>query len=116
MSDAIQNFLLSHFPITGLAAYSVRSSDTLLESQCLSKSLYPGTAEQMLARIVKNGRALLPSGHRPAHYCWTFEAHQVYVAARPDGLCLVLLMENNVAVQQSAIKDVLQGFLEMNGA
>jgi hypothetical protein len=113
MNDLIQNFIMSRFPIVGLAAYSVHSSDAALETQCLSKSLYAETTKQMLAIIVKNGLSLLPSGGRSAHYCWTFEAHQVYVAVRTDGFALALLMENNVSVQQAAVKDVLKSFLEL---
>jgi hypothetical protein len=109
----IQNFIMARFPIPGLAAYSVHSPVAAIESQCLSKSLYAGTADQMLVRVIKNGRALLPSGGRPANYCWTFEAHQVFVAIRADGLSLALLMENNVNVQPSTVKDVLQDFLDL---
>src|SRR5262245_29564518 len=113
MTDIIQNFILSHFPITCLAAYSMRSFEFFFDSHFLSKSLYPGTVEEMLGQVIKNGRILLPSGARPAHYCWTFEAHQVYVAARVDGLSLALLMENNIGVQLASIKGVLQAFLDL---
>jgi hypothetical protein len=113
MSDMIQNFIMTRFPIPGLAAYSVHSPVAALESQCLSKSLYGGTADQMLSHVIKCGRVLLPSGGRPVNYCWTFEAHQVYVAVRADGLSLALLMENNVNVQPSTVRDVLEGFLDL---
>jgi hypothetical protein len=116
MSDMVQNFIMARFPIAGMAAYSVHSSDQVLQSQSLSRSLYAATTEQMLASVVKNGLALLPPGGRPAHYCWTFEAHQVFVAVRTDGLALALLMENNVSVQLSSVKNLLQSFLELQEA
>lgn len=116
MSDMIQNFIMSRFPIAGLAAYSVHSSNTVIESECLSKSLYAATARQMLDNVVINGITILPAGGRPAHYCWTFEGHEVYVALRPDGLALALLMENNVSVQRSTVKDVLQTFLDLQNS
>src|SRR5262245_10477938 len=113
MSDMITNFIMTRFPIPGLAAYSVHSPIAAIESQCLSKSLYAGSADQMLSRVIKNGRAILPSGGRPANYCWTFEAHQVFVAVRRDGLSLALLMENNVNVQPTTVKDLLRDFLDL---
>jgi len=113
MSEMIQNFVMSRFPIAGMAAYSVHTSNTVLQSQSLSRSLYAATTEQMLTSVVKNGLALLPPDGRPARYCWTFEAHQVFVAVRADGLALALLMENNISVQLSSVKDVLQSFLEL---
>ena len=113
MSDMIQNFIMSRFPIPGMAAYSVHASNTVIETQCLSKSLYAATARQMLDNVVINGITILPAGKRAAHYCWTFEAHEVYVAVRPDGLALALLMENNVSVQRASVKDVLQSFLDL---
>ena len=116
MNDIIQNFIMARFPIVGLAAYSVHSAKTLLCCQCLSKSVYAATTEQMLTSIVINGGTLLPSGGRPAHYCWTFEGHQVYVAVRPDGFALALLMENNVSVQRATLKDLLQSFLDLQEA
>lgn len=113
MNDVIQNFIMSRLPIAGLAAYSVHSSHAVIQSQSLSKSLYAATVEQMLTTVVKNGIALLPSGGRSAHYCWTFESHQVFVAARADGFALALLMENNLSVQLSSVKDLLKSFLEL---
>jgi hypothetical protein len=113
MTDAIANFLSSSFPIGGLAAYSVHISDRLLEAQCFSKSLYPASTQEMLNRVVQSGRALLPPGEGRVQYCWTFEGHRVYVAARPDGFCLALLAENNPSTQLQRIRDTLQGFLEL---
>jgi hypothetical protein len=55
------DFLSSRLPIHGLAAYSLRSSGAQVASQCFSKSLYPNTTEEMLIRVVEEGRALLPS-------------------------------------------------------
>ena len=113
MSDIIQSFLSSRLPIAGVAAYSVHMSGSLLDAQCLSKSLYPSTTEEMLNRVVKGGRELLPAGERPAQYCWTFEAHRIYVASRADGASLALLVENNPGVPISLVQETLQGFLEL---
>ena len=54
---------------------------------------------RMLSGLVQGGRALLPVAERPVQYCWTFEGHRVYVAARPDGVSLALLVENNHTTQ-----------------
>jgi hypothetical protein len=113
MNDALQSFISSRLPIVGVAAYSLQASDRVLESQCLSKSLYPSSTEEMLARVVKSGRDLLPAGERPAQYCWTFEAHRVYVASRVDGFCLALLVENNPGSQLLRVQETLQGFLDL---
>jgi hypothetical protein len=56
---------------------------------------------------------MLPSGERPAHYCWTFECHRVYVAVRLDGMCLSLLVENNPNAQLARIQQTLQDFLDL---
>ena len=113
MTDLVQNFIMARLPIAGLAAYSVHSSTAVIQSQPLSRSLYAATVEQMLTSVVRNGLALLPSGGHSAHYCWTFEAHQIFVAVRADGFALALLMENNVSVQLSSVKDILKSFLEL---
>ena len=112
MSD-VENFLSSRLPIGGVAAYSIRRGNDVLAADCLSKSLYPSSTEEMLARVVRGGRALLPCGDHPARYCWTFEGHRVYVAARPDGVCLALLVENNASAQLVSINETLQAFLDL---
>jgi len=112
MSD-VENFLSSRLPIGGVAAYSIHLPNGVLVEECLSKSLYPSCAEQMLARVVQGGRALLSCGEHAAHYCWTFEVHLVYVAARPDGVCLALLVENNRSAQLDRVKETLQAFLDL---
>lgn len=113
MNELISNFLSSRLPISGLAAYSIHLPMRMLEIQCLSKSLYPSSTEEMMSRVVQGGRALLPAGQGAAQYCWTFEAHRVYVAARPDGFSLALLVENNPRTQLVRVKETLQGFLDL---
>jgi len=112
MSD-IQTFLSSCLPIGGVAAYSIQEPGGILGTECFSKSLYPTSTEQMLTRVIKEGRDLLPCGEIASQYCWTFEAHLVYVAARADGVCLALLVENNPNAQLVRIKETLQGFLDL---
>lgn len=116
MNELITNFLSSRLPISGLAAYSIHIPTRMLEIQCLSKSLYPTSTEEMMSRVVKSGRGLLPSSEGAAQYCWTFEAHRIYVAARPDGFSLALLVENNPRTQLVRIKETLQGFLDLTEA
>jgi hypothetical protein len=108
------SFLSSRLPIGGVVAYSIRRGNDVLAADCFSKSLYPSSTEEMLARIVRGGGALLPCGEQPARYCWTFEGHRVYVAARPDGVCLALLVENNANAKLVSINETLQGFLDMS--
>ena len=113
MSEVTENFLSSRLPIAGLAAYTLQPGDGAVETECLSKSLYPSSTAQMLARLVQSSRSLLPSGEWPAHYCWTFECHRVYVAARPDGGCLALLVDNNPSAQLLRVQQTLQDFLDL---
>ena len=113
MNELISHFIASCLPISGLAAYSIHLPTQMLEVQCLSKSLYPSSTQEMMTRVVQGGRALLPCGESPAQYCWTFEAHRVYVASRPDGFSLALLVENNPKTQAVRIKETLQGFLDL---
>ena len=113
MSDAIANFLSAHLPIAGLAAYCVHLPNRLLDAQCFSKSLYPTSTEEMLSQIVQGGRTLLPAKEQIIQYCWTFEGYRVYVAARPEGVCLALLVENNPSTQMVRIQETLQGFVDL---
>ena len=113
MNELITKFLASRVPIGGLSAYSIHIPTRMIEVQCFSKSLYPTSTEAMLNNIVQSGRSLLPCGESPAQYCWTFEAHRVYVASRPDGFSLALLVENNPKTQVVRIKETLQGFLDL---
>jgi hypothetical protein len=113
MSDVIENYLSTRLPIGGLAAYSIHAPNRMLSVQCLSKSLYPFSTEQMLNRVVQSGRVLLSCGEQAAHYCWTFETQRVYIATRPDGFSLALLVENNPSIQLIRIKETLQGFLDL---
>jgi hypothetical protein len=107
------DFLSSKLPIHGVAAYSIRASGAAVAGQCFSKSLYPNSTEEMLARLMQEGPNLFPSNGTAANYCWTFEAHHIYVAARADGVSLALLVENTAGIQLARIREVLQGFLGM---
>jgi hypothetical protein len=113
MNDVLENFLSSHLPIVGLVAYSIQLPERALATKCFSKSLYPSATEQMLTRVVQSGRTLMPAGRSAARYCWIFECLRVYVAARADGACLALLVENNPGVQMLRIQETLQGFGEL---
>ena len=113
MNDALENFLSSRLPIVGLVAYSIQLPDRALATKCFSKSLYPSATEQMLTRVVHSGRTLLPAGQSAASYCWVFECLRVHVAARADGACLALLVENNPGVQMRRIQETLQAFGEL---
>ena len=116
MNDVLENFLAPRLPIVGVVAYSIHLPDRVLATQCFSKSLYPSTAEQMLTRLVASGRGLLPAGQSAARYCWIFDCLRVYVAARPDGTCLALLVENNPGAQVVRIQETLQAFVELPSA
>ncbi len=113
MSDSLESFLSSRLPIVGLVGYSIQTPDRVLARECLSKSVYPTTVDQLLNGVVNSGRAALPPGEQPAQYCWTFEYLRVYVAARPDGACLALLVENNPGVQMVRVQEALQAFLDL---
>jgi hypothetical protein len=113
MIDIPDNFLSSRLPIIGLVAYSIHSEDRVIATQCLSKSLYPSSAENLMNALVVSGRTLLPAGEVAAQYCWVFECLRVYVAARADGGCLAMLVENNPGVKIAQIQETLQAFVEM---
>jgi hypothetical protein len=114
MNDVLENFLLPRLPIVGVVAYSIQLPDRVLTTECLAKSLYPTTAGNMLNSVVSSGRALLPAGQSAARYCWIFDCLRVYVAARPDGTCLALLVENNPGAQMLRIQETLQAFVELS--
>jgi|SRR5579859_8200442 len=113
MSEMLENFLSAHLPIAGLVAYSIQLPDRVLTTECFSKSLYPSATEQMLNTVVDSGRSLLATDGTAAQYCWVFECLRVYVAARADGACLALLVENNPSIQMARIQETLQGFIEV---
>lgn len=113
MSDSLESFLASRLPIVGLVGYSIQVTDRVLTSECCSKSLYPTTVAQLLDGTVHGVRTLLPPGEKPAQYCWTFEYFRVYVAARSDGACLALLVENNPGAQIVRIQEALQAFIDL---
>ncbi len=113
MSEIASNYITSRLPITGVAAYTIQVADQPLEVECLSKSIYPSSTREMLSRLIQGSRTLLPSGKSPVQYCWTFENHRIYVAGRPDGICLALLVENNPNTQLLRVKETLQGFLDL---
>jgi hypothetical protein len=113
MNQAVGHLVSSRLPIAGLAAYGFHLARQAPEIQLLSLSLYPTSTEQMLSRLVRGAQELLPSREHPAQYCWTFECHRVYVAARTDGGCLAMLVENNSRAQLSRVQDTLQAFLEL---
>jgi hypothetical protein len=112
MSDMLENFVSAHLPIVGLVAYSIQTSERVIATECLSKSLYPSAAEQMLNTLMQTGRVLLPTQETAAQFCWVFECLRVYVAARADGVCLALLVENNPTIQMARVQETLQGFVE----
>jgi len=116
MNDGPERFLSSRLPIVGLVAYSIHSRDRVLATQCLSKSFYPSSTEQLLDGAVQSGRTLLPAEKRAARYCWVFECLRVYVAARADGTSLALLVENNPSVQMVRIEEALQAFIDLSDA
>src|SRR5689334_16264057 len=113
MTEIPVNFLSSRLPIIGLVAYCIHSPHGDVEAHCLTKSLYPTITEHMLNTAVQSCLNLLPADQVPAQYCWVFECLRVYVAARPDGGCLALLVENNPGVQTPRIQEALQAFVEM---
>ena len=113
MSDIIEEFFSPRLPIGGVVAYSVQTPDQVLAVQCFSKSFYSSAAENLLSRVVHAGLTLLPGGQRAASYCWSFESLRVYVAARTDGACLALLVENGPAAQLLRIQETLQAFVDL---
>lgn len=113
MSDTFESFMLSRLPLEGVAAYSILSANAVLTNQCLTKSLYATAAGQMLSMLVHSGRTLFPPGQGPARYCWSFECLRAYVAARVDGICLALLVENAQGVQFARIQETLEAFIDL---
>jgi len=112
MNEGIETFLSSRLPIGGLVAYTIQSPNRVLATQCLSKSLYPSAAEQTLTELVVSCRNLLPNGESAASYCWVFECLRVHVAARADGFCLALMVENTPSAQTRRIQQTLEAFIE----
>ena len=67
----------------------------------------------MLTGLVHAGRTLLPVSQQAARYCWIFDCIRVYVAARADGSCLALLVENNPGAEMNRIRETLESFVEL---
>jgi hypothetical protein len=111
MNDAVENFLSAHFPITGLGAYSLHLPDHAPSTHSFSKSLEPTVAEQMLSGLVKSAQSLFPAEQRVSRCCWSFECVRVYVAARADGACLALLIEDDVNLDRERLQQTMQAFL-----
>ena len=113
MSDVLETFFAPRLPIGGLVAYSVQLPDEVLAVRCFSRSLHTLAAENLLTRVVHAGRGLLPRDQCAASYCWSFECLRVYVAARTDGACLALLVENDPGAQLPRIQETLQAFVDL---
>ncbi len=114
MNNDLENFIASRLPITGVAAYRLQSGAIVLANECFSKSLYARTAGELLSGMIRAGRSLLPPEEGAgARYCWTFECFRVYVAARPDGSSLALLVESGQRAEKARILETLAAFLEV---
>ena len=110
MNQSLTNLVSSRLPIAGLLAYSIQLPDRVLLTQCVANALERSATEEMLASVVCNGRALLPTTQAPANYCWSFEQFRIHVSARADGTCLAVIVENHPGVQLGRLRELLQDF------
>jgi hypothetical protein len=113
MNDALENFLSEHFPITGLAAFTVQSQNRAPLTHSFIKSLEPAVAEQVLIGLLQSVRTLAAAEQGASRCCWTFECLRVYAAARPDGACLAVLILDDVNLDRERLQQGIQGFLEL---
>lgn len=114
MSDALATLVSSRLPIVGLVAYSINLPDRVLVTQSFSKSLYPAVSENMLSTTIRGSRSLLAAEKSAARYCWVFECLRVHIAARPDGICLAVMVENTPGVQMVRIEEMLRDFGDLS--
>ncbi|HSU53162.1 MAG TPA: hypothetical protein VLT36_03800 [Candidatus Dormibacteraeota bacterium] len=112
MSDTLTSLIAKRMPIIGLAAYSIDLLGRVPVTECISKTLYASATGEMLSAIVRTGRKLLPAD-QGGRYCWVFECLRVHVAARADGLCLALMVENGPGVQSVRIEQLLKDFSQL---
>jgi len=110
MNTSFANVVSSRLPVAGLLAYSIQLPDRVLVTECITNALDRSATEEMLAAVVRNGRELLPNQNSPANYCWTSEQFRIFVAARADGACLAVVVENHPGVQMVRLKEMLEEF------
>jgi len=110
MSAALRDFLAARLPLPGLAAWSARLADRTVTHECFVSWLTPAQIEQILARLALASEGLQHQHIHPIRSCWVFEPVRLYLAARPDGACLALFMENRPDLPRAATENLLDAF------
>ena len=100
-NEDVENFLVP--PSHRRGGHSIHLPNGVLAEECLSNPL--SVLRRAHARPGRSGwRALLLVRGTRGTLLLDLEVHLVYVAARPDGVCLALLVENNRSAQLDRVR------------
>jgi hypothetical protein len=113
MSEVLKEFLEANLPVAGLAAWGMRLADGTVLARCCNAGLAVPQIEQMVNAIATAGRGLEPHGLQPVRLCWVFEHARLHLALRPEGVSLVLLMENRADHPSGEVERVIETFVQM---
>jgi hypothetical protein len=113
MSEVLQQFLEANLPVAGLAAWGLRLTDGSVLARSCNDNLSLSQVEQMVNASAMAGRNFEPHGLQPLRLCWVFEHARLHLALRPEGVCLVLLMEQRPDLQVGELDRVIEGFVRM---
>jgi hypothetical protein len=112
MNSSVEQFLAARLPFPGLVAWGARLPDRTAASQSYVDWLPVSRTEQVLARLILAADSLQYHQIEPVRLCWTFEHLRFRLGLRPDGVCLMLVEQNqrdySPAAGDSAFDDFAQ--------
>lgn len=113
MSASLQQLLDAQLPLPGVTAWAVRMPDFAVGQQTFAEWFSPDQVAQFLGRMTQAIENLRRHHLEALRLCWVFEHARVHLAARPDGACLMLIVENRPDVPAAEIGQLLENFLAL---
>src|SRR3954453_16263542 len=113
MTNSLQEFLAERMPLPRVAAWSARTADRMLTSQCYTDWLAPSRVEQALTRVALAAESLQQHGILPVRLCWVVEQVRIHLALRSDTACLALFVENRPGYSGEGVERLLEEFTEL---
>lgn len=113
MSERLRQLLDQQLPLPGVAAWAVRLPDFAVGQESFVDWFSADQVAQFLARMIQALENLQRHHLQPQQLCWVFEHARVHLAARPDGGCLALFVENRPDVPADVIQDLLASFIAL---
>jgi hypothetical protein len=113
MSPWLNEFLSDRLPLPRVAAWGTRLADGSVASHSYQSSLPEPRIKQAVLRLAKAAEGLAQHKIQPRRLRWTFELATIHVGLRPDGICLVIFLENAPAATQAQIQAILEDFLKL---